>query len=232
MMNTQKSYFHRGGDEPLLGATIPEHFAGIVERFAEHEAIVSLPQQRRLTYQQLSAAIDTLARGLLGIGFDKGDRIGVWSTDNLEWLLLQMATARIGVVLVNINPANGSRELTYALQRSEVQGIFCIPSFRSSDYVAMLVELLPELKEHNTKELHNSELPFLRKVVVYDPAQPDDTVRPYPGFMIWSEVLHAADDISMETLDNITASLDRDDPINIQYTSGTTGFPKIGRAHV
>jgi len=226
MTHRQKSYFHRGGTDPLLGATIPEHFAGIVERFPDHEAIVSLPQQQRLTYKKLSVAIDNLARGLLGIGFVKGDRIGVWSTDNLEWLLIQMATARIGAVLVNINPANGSRELAYALQRSEVQGIFTIPAFRSSDYVAMLVELLPELKEHNTAELHNKEFPFLRKVVVYDPAQPNDTPQPFPGFMTWPEVLKAANDIGMDKLDIVTASLDRDDPINIQYTSGTTGFPK------
>ena len=100
-----KSYFHRGGDEPLLGLTIPEQFSQIVRRFPEHEAVVSLPQDRRLTYKQLSEEVDQLARGLLGIGFKKGDRIGVWSTNNIEWLLLQMATARIGAILVNINPA-------------------------------------------------------------------------------------------------------------------------------
>ena len=226
MIHTQKSYFHRGGTEPLLGATIPEHFAEIVARFPEQEAIVSLPQQKRLTYKALAADIDILACGLLGIGFGKGDRIGVWSTDNLEWLLLQMATARIGAVLVNINPAYQKRELAYALQRSEVQGIFTIPSFRSSDYVEMLAELLPELKSEHTTDLNNKDFPFLRKVVVYDPTHADSTTKPYPGFMIWPEYIDAADDIDMIQLDAVTASLDRDDPINIQYTSGTTGFPK------
>jgi fatty-acyl-CoA synthase len=144
MIRQHKSYFHRGGDEPLLGSTIAEHFADIINRFAEREAVVSLPQQKRLSYSALSDAVDQLAKGLVAIGFVKGDRIGVWSTNNIEWLMLQMATARIGAVLVNINPAYRLRELSYALQRSEVQGIFTIPAFRSSQYVDMLVELIPE----------------------------------------------------------------------------------------
>jgi fatty-acyl-CoA synthase len=117
-----------------LGVTIPEHFAAICQQFPDNEAVVSLPQQRRLSYGELSAAVDELARGLLGLGFGKGERIGIWSTNNIEWLLVQLATARIGVVLVNINPAYRPRELAYALQRSEVQGLFVIPRFRKSHY--------------------------------------------------------------------------------------------------
>ncbi len=96
MTQLQTSYCHRGGEPPLLGATIPEHFATIVERFPAREAVVSLPQQRRLTYDQLAQAVDQLALGLLGSGFAKGSRIAIWSTNNIEWLLLQLATARIG----------------------------------------------------------------------------------------------------------------------------------------
>ncbi|UCH48138.1 MAG: AMP-binding protein [Betaproteobacteria bacterium] len=225
-VTTAKSYFHRGGDIPLLGATIPEHFSDIVERYPDQDAVVSLPQNRRLTYRQLADAVDEIARGLLGCGFSKGDRIGVWSTDNLEWLLLQMATARIGAVLVNINPAYRARELAYALERSEVHGVFTIPAFRSSDYVGMLVELIPELKQPVEGDLQSKTLPHLRRVIVYDAADPLNTARPQAGFGVWSEVLSAGDKISNEELDAITASLDRDDPINIQYTSGTTGFPK------
>ncbi|MGD8933287.1 MAG: AMP-binding protein, partial [Gammaproteobacteria bacterium] len=182
-----KSYCHRGDNEPLLGATIAEHFADVVTRFGEHEAVVSVPQQKRLSYKDLSAVIDQLARGLLAIGFCKGDRIGVWSTNNIEWLMIQMATARIGAILVNINPAYRLRELAYALQRSEVQGIFTIPAFRSSDYVAMLAELIPELTQSNRDELHSGEFPFLRKVIVYDPTDAAHTRRPHPGFMTWPE---------------------------------------------
>jgi fatty-acyl-CoA synthase len=221
-----KSYFHRGGVEPLLGATIPEHFATIAARFPGSEAVVSITRQRRLTYAELSGQVDRLARGLLGSGFVKGDRIGVWSTNNIEWLLLQLATARIGAILVNINPAYRPRELAYALQRSEVQGLFTIPSFRSSNYVNMLVDLLPELARGAPGELDNRELPLLRRVVIYDPTDPDNTGRPQPGFMTWQEVLAAGTQVASETLDDISASLDRDDAINIQYTSGTTGFPK------
>ena len=221
-----KSYYHRGGNEPLLGSTIAEHFAEVVLRFPAQEAIVSQPQQRRLTYQALSDEIEQLAKGLLAIGFVKGDRIGVWSTNNIEWLLLQMATARIGIVLVNINPAYRLRELAYALQLSEVQGIFTIPAFHSSDYISMLVELIPELKQPYKEELGNSEFPFLRKVVVYDPADAEQTQPPHDGFMTWPEVIKAGNNIAAQTLNDITASLDRDDAINIQYTSGTTGFPK------
>jgi len=220
-----KSYCHRGGGEPLLGATIPEHFAAVAQRFADRDAVVSLPQQRRLTYRALSEAVDELARGIAAIGFAKGERIGVWSTNNVEWLLLQMATARIGAVLVNINPANRTRELAYALQRSEVQGLFVIPRFRASDYAGMVLALVPELGKPGAR-LANADFPHLRKVVIYDPAAPMRTDRPAEGFVSWQEVIAAGAGMSRERLDALTASLDTDDAINIQYTSGTTGFPK------
>jgi fatty-acyl-CoA synthase len=220
------SYFHRGAETPLLGQTIPEFFRDITERYPDNEAVVSIQQRRRLNYRELAWRVDVLARGLLATGLGKGDRIGIWSTNNIEWLLLQMATARIGAILVNINPAYRPRELAYALQRSEVQGIFTIPSFRSSDYTAMLVELMPELKTAESSQLSNAEFPFLRRVVIYDPKQPAETEQPYPGFTTWQEVLHAAQDVEQQEIEALTMSLDRDDAINIQYTSGTTGFPK------
>jgi fatty-acyl-CoA synthase len=223
-MTQPKSYCHRGGDRPLLGATIPEHFASIATRFPEQEAVVSLPQQRRLTYAQLAAAVDELARGLLGLGFQQGERIGIWATNNIEWLLLQLATARMGAVLVNINPAYRPKELAYALQRSEVQGLFVIPQFSHSNYIDMLLELIPELATTPTPS--NPGFPHLRRIVVYDPQAPNDTQRPHPGFTIWPEVLAAGESVAQVALDELTASLDMDDPINIQYTSGTTGFPK------
>jgi fatty-acyl-CoA synthase len=226
MTHPTKSYIHRGGTEPLLGATISEHFVHIAQRFPKREAVVSIPQQRRRTYAELAQCIDQLARGLIGLGFSKGDRIGIWSTNNFEWLLLQMATARIGAILVNINPAYKSKELAYALQRSEVQGLFTIPAFRNSNYVGMLVDLIPELKAGGQDELSNKEFPFLKRVVLYKPEHPAETQCRHAGFALWQEVLEAAEEIAQDELEKITASLDRDDPINIQYTSGTTGFPK------
>ena len=221
-----KSYYHRGGEPSLLGATIPEHFAAIANRFADREAIVSCHQERRLSYAELSRKIDQAARALLAAGFVKGERIGIWSTDNIEWLVLQMATARIGAILVNINPAYRPRELAYALQRSRVQGLFTIPAFSHSNYVEMLCELVPELMAEQGEALGNPDLPELRKIIIYDPANPQATQAPQPGFIPWPAFLAAAETVPPADLEAATAKLDSDDAINIQYTSGTTGFPK------
>ena len=225
MMQKSLSYHHRGGEIPLLGNTLPEHFLKIVAQFPDHEAIVSLPQNRRLSYRGLSKAADELACGLMSLGFRQGDRIGIWSTNNIEWLLLQLATARLGIILVNINPAYRPRELAYSLERSEVQALFVIPSFRHSNYVDMLLELIPELKDKQT-EISCKSLPKLRRIVLYDPANPMHTKLPASGFLLWQEVIEAGKNISSAQLDTATGALDRDDVINIQYTSGTTGFPK------
>lgn len=201
------SYFHRGGDAPLVWATIPDHLAAVAARFADHDAIVSLHQGRRLSYAALMTEADALAKGLVAEGFGKGERIGVWATDNVEWLLVQLATARIGAILVNINPAYRPRELEYALQKSQVQGLFVMPRFKSSDYLGMLKEL----------DLPGPRCPDLRSIFVFDPESETDD---------WRTLLAAGEKVSDATLDALTAALDPDDPINIQYTSGTTGFPK------
>jgi len=220
------SYFRTDGEPPLLEQTIPARLAEIASRFPEREAVVSRLQWRRLSYRELSLAVAQLARGLMGLGFGKGERIGVCSTNNIEWLLIQLASARIGAILVNINPAYRCRELAFALQRAEVQGLFLIPSFKGSNYVAMLTELAPELLHASPENLVNREFPFLRRVVLYDPSDPMATVRPAPGFTLWKEVLAAVSAVPEADLAARTAALHPRDPINIQYTSGTTGFPK------
>ncbi|MBU2572150.1 MAG: AMP-binding protein [Gammaproteobacteria bacterium] len=223
-MHSKLSYFHRGGESPLLGHTIPDYFAEIAARFPDREAVVSIPQDRRLNYAELSEQIDELARGLIGLGFGKGSRVGIWSTNNLEWLILQMATARIGAILVNINPAYRLHELDYVLQNSQLQCLFTMPAFKSSDYVGMLAQLLPALETDTADRFNPTKLPVLRRIVIYDPTHPMQTERPGSGFTTWQEVIEIGQDV--EDLELITAALDRDDPINIQYTSGTTGFPK------
>lgn len=201
------SYHHRGGDAPLLWATIPAHVRAVADRYPERDAIISRHQNRRLRYAELVKHSDALAKGILALGFHKGDRIGLWATNHIEWLLVQLATARIGVVLVNINPAYRPRELEYALQKSEVQGLFVMPRFKGSDYLAMLKEL----------ELPGPRCPELRRIFIFDPLSATED---------WRAVLDAGRSVTDTDLDAVTATLDPDDAINIQYTSGTTGFPK------
>ncbi len=222
MTSLKKSYFRTDGDVPLLSATIYEYFSEIAKRFAHRQAVVDLPRQRRLTYQEFAGEIDQVAKGLLQLGIGRGDNVGIWSTNNTEWLLVQMACARIGAVLVNINPAYRSRELAYALDLAEVKLLFTIPSFRKSNYVSMLVELIPQLRE--TAMLSNANFPKLKRVVLYDPAKPSDTICPYPGFTLWQQV--TGDTAGQTDLAEITNSLTPHDPANIQFTSGTTGSPK------
>jgi len=225
MNQTGNAYFHRGGETPLLGSTIGEHFRAIEASFPENEAVVSRPQRRRLSYRQLGKAVERVARGLASLGFRRGDRIAIWSTNNIEWLVIQLATACIGAILVNINPAYRPRELKYALQQSEVQGLFVIPRFRHSDYVGMLLDLIPEMRRSGT-EIESREFPHLSRVILFDPADAEKTQCPAPGFIAWQDLLDGAEKVTQADLRKITASLDRDDVINIQYTSGTTGFPK------
>lgn len=219
------SYYHMGSTSPLLGATIPQHFASVAQRFADREAVVSRHQRRRLTYGQLAASSDLLARGLLGLGFKRGERLGVWATNHIEWLQLQLATARIGVALVAINPGYRQQELSHALACSELHGLFTIPGVRASNHPAMLCELIPELK-NGAPQLNTSVFPLLRRVVLLDPADAEGTARPLSGVTLWQEVLQAAESVSQIQLEQASAALDRDDAIALLYTSGSRGFPK------
>lgn len=226
-MTAKKSYYRTDGDPPLLTSTIYEHFHQVSRRFADNPAIVSLPQQRRLSYRAFSGEIDLLARGLIALGAAKGDHIGIWSTNNVEWLLVQMACARIGAVLVNINPAYRPKELAYALNLAEVQILCTIPSFRSSNYVTMLLELIPELGRAATDEsLASEQFPHLQRVIIYDPADPLSTADTVRGCIPWQHLLAKADTVPQHTLDALTATQSTYEPANIQFTSGTTGVPK------
>jgi fatty-acyl-CoA synthase len=193
------SYAHGTSTTPLLGETIGENLRRTVEKFGDREALVVRAQAYRATYRELWDTTTKVALGLLAYGVQKGDRVGIWSPNRWEWVAVQYATARIGAILVNINPAYKTSELEYALRQSGVSVLVLAKAFRKSDYKAMLEEVRPLL-------------PDLRMSLVID----ED----------WPMLLAAGEHVSPRVLEDRERSLDFDEPINIQYTSGTTGFPK------
>ncbi len=204
---------------PLIEATIPEFLAEVVRRHGERTAAVFSAAAVRWTYAEMSALIDRLAAGLLAIGVYKGDRVGIWAPNRPEWVLLQFATARIGAILVNINPAYRTHELEYALNKVGVSALFVAPQFRGSDYMAMIAELAPEMAACPPGRLRAARLPALRIVVQLGPD-------PAPGALPFEAVMRAGHKPGRSRLDAIGWGLKPDDPINIQFTSGTTGAPK------
>ena len=220
------SYHHRGGDQPLLGVPIYAYLEGIARKFEDREALVSVEQGARFTYSELFAESDRLAKGLVSLGLRRGDRVGIWATDNYEWVMLQIATARLGIVLVNINPAYRTAELEHALSAARIQALFLMPSFRRSHYADMVRGLCPQSEKLSPKYFRSSRLPELRHLVVYDPEDSSRTERPASAFWTWQELLLEGESVSDERLEQASLGLEFDDPINIQFTSGTTGFPK------
>ncbi|MFN3376111.1 MAG: AMP-binding protein [Burkholderiaceae bacterium] len=209
-------------DTPLIEQTIGAFFDAMVERQPEREALVSVHQGRRYTYRSLQAEANRLASALLGLGLAVGDRVGIWSHNNAEWVLMQLATAKVGLVLVNINPAYRTSEVEYALNKVGCKALVTMPRFKTSDYLAMLRELAPELATSAPGALQAARLPDLRTVVWIDVAGEGADE---PGVMRFSDLLASgrADDTRLAA---IGAALRVNDPINIQFTRGTTGFPK------
>ncbi|MDJ0975646.1 MAG: AMP-binding protein [Planctomycetota bacterium] len=220
------SYVHRGGYEPLIGLPIPVFLADVAKRHPEREALVSLPQNVRMTYRELMHETDRLAKAFLAFGIQRGDRVGIWGTDSVEWALTQLATARIGAVLVNVNPAFRVPELEHALRAARVQSLLLMPAFKKSNYVERLIEVCPATTRTGPDEFRSKRLPDLDRVVIFDPDKGDDVERPASGFWTWPEILALGESVDDAALDARTATLEADDPINIQFTSGTTGSPK------
>ena len=209
-------------DVPLIEQTIGAFLDDMVARQPGHEALVSVHQGRRYGYAQLRDEARRLASALLGLGLAPGDRIGIWSHNNAEWVLMQFATAQVGLVLVNINPAYRTAELEYALNKVGCRALVTMARFKTSDYLGMLRELAPELDRCAPGQLASARLPQLRSVVWIDaPGDADEA----PGMQRFSALL-ATGDAADPRVAAIGATLSPDDPINIQFTSGTTGFPK------
>jgi fatty-acyl-CoA synthase len=216
---SQLSYTRGSQDKTLLAHTIGEAFDQTVARYPDGEALVVRHQSLRYTWRQLAEAVDLHARALLALGLKAGDRLGVWAPNCAQWCISQFASAKIGVILVNINPAYRSSELEYVLKQSGCQWLVCAAAFKTSDYHAMVQALAPELAEQSIGQLHSERLPLLRGVISLD-AQPPS------GFLPWSQLAALGAAVLPEQLVERQASLHHDDPVNIQYTSGTTGFPK------
>ncbi|HEY6168298.1 MAG TPA: AMP-binding protein [Verrucomicrobiae bacterium] len=214
------SYIHGPCDRPLVGKTIGDLFDEVAAEFGANEALVSVFEDRRFDYAQLHAEVGRCARALMALGVAKGDRVGMWSTNCVAWVVAQFATAKMGAILVNINPAYRVHELDYALRQSECNVLISGERFKETEYAPMLRELLPELAAIDARtDLRSAKFPHLRRVIFLG-------VESQPGMMSWSELIARADEVSADALAERQAALDFDDVINIQYTSGTTGFPK------
>jgi fatty-acyl-CoA synthase len=212
------SYDQGSRETPLIEQTIGDFFDAMVSRFPDNEALVSCHQQVRHTYRQLQQEANRLASALLELGLRPGDRIGIWSHNNVQWLLTQIATAKSGIVLVNINPAYRLAELEYALNKVGCKALITMTAFKTSNYIEMVQTLAPELAGNNPGSLQAAKLPALKTVIHLG----EDSV---PGMLRFTELMAMgnADDARLQ---QVGASLKNTDPINIQFTSGTTGFPK------
>src|SRR5580700_4169936 len=215
----EPSYVHGASTIPLIGETIGVHFDRIVDRFGERDALIVRHQGLRWSYRDLKRRVDAFAAGLLALGLLPGERIGIWSPNNAEWVVAQFATAKAGLILVNINPAYRTSELEYALNKSGCRALITAARFKTSDYLAMLNQLAPELATAVPGELDAERLPGLRLVINIG----EDSV---PGMLRFDQVYELGGDAERERLAVLAGELQFDDPINIQFTSGTTGFPK------
>ncbi|MGE8060028.1 fatty acid CoA ligase family protein [Pseudomonas sp. NPDC089547] len=215
----QPSYSQGDQAKALLSQCIGDAFDTTVARFPDREALVVRHQALRYTWQQLAEAVDQHARALMALGVQPGDRLGIWAPNCAEWCITQFASAKVGAILVNINPAYRFSELDYALGQSGCRWVICADAFKTSDYHAMLLGLIPGLASGQPGALNCERFPELRGVVSLAAAPP-------PGFLAWHALQARAQVVSREALAERQAQLRCDDPINIQYTSGTTGFPK------
>jgi fatty-acyl-CoA synthase len=213
------SYVSGASAVSLLGETIGQQLDRTAARFPDRLALVVRQQGVRLTWRQLADRVDRLAAGLLALGLEPGDRVGIWSPNNTEWLLTQLATARAGMVLVCINPAYRLHELDYGLNKAGCRALVTATAFKSSNYAAMLMELLPELQHCAAGALQAVRVPALRSIVQIG-------THSLPGSFAFDDVMARGGEDERARLIQFADILQFDDPVNIQFTSGTTGSPK------
>jgi fatty-acyl-CoA synthase len=219
LLDSRLSYAHGASSTELVAVTIGDMFDRVASGQPEHEALVSRHQNLRYSYGQLQTVVDRFARGLIALGIQSGDRVGIWSPNHAEWVVTQFAAAKIGAILVNINPAYRLHELEYVLNQSGCTTVIIAPPFKTTDYAELLRELCPELLRDDPGQLRASAVPNLRTVIAFGQQH-------VQGAYGWDDVLGSAANVTPHELAARQGELDFDEPINIQYTSGTTGFPK------
>lgn len=205
------SYVNGTSTEPLIGLTLPQLIDQSAEKFPQNEALISCHQNIRKTFQEVKTDSEKLASGLLALGLEKGDRIGIWGPNSYEWYQTQMAASKAGLILVNVNPAYKSQELNYCINKVGIKALISARSFRSSDY----------FKTFN--ELKSEDIPTLKYFVMFKNSEHDEIPSAVLNF---AEILNAGSEKEVEKLGQIGEILQMDDPVNIQFTSGTTGSPK------
>jgi len=214
------SYSQGVGTAPLVGLTVGELLDRTAARYPERPALIVRHQNQRYTYHEFRREVERAARGLLRLGIQKGARVGIWCTNYAEWLMTQFAAAKIGAILVNLNPAYGTVEFEHALQQSGCSTLLLTRGFRTSDYLSILFEICPEAAHSEPGALQSAKLPHLRNLIFIGDSPAPSSMTP------WNDLLQMGESVPTDALPARAATLEFDDPINIQYTSGTTGSPK------
>src|SRR6266446_1491132 len=214
-----QSYVHGTSDRPLIGDTIGVHLDRMASLSPDRPALIARAQKVRWSYGEFQSQVDATAAGLVAMGFLPGDRIGIWSPNNAEWVVTQFATAKAGAILVNINPAYRLAELKYAINKVKCKALIAAASFKTSEYVAMLRALAPEIAASEPGRLKAKKLPSLTTLIRIGQGSE-------PGFLDFDEVYSRGGANEAARLAELSSRLQFDEPVNIQFTSGTTGMPK------
>ncbi|XP_053197652.1 medium-chain acyl-CoA ligase ACSF2, mitochondrial [Scomber japonicus] len=212
------SYAHGTGSTTLLHTTVAQTLQKTVEQWPDREAMAFLEDGVRKTFAQFSQDVDQAAAGLLALGLEKGDRLGMWGPNTYEWILFQFATAKAGIILVSVNPAYQLQEVEFALRKVGCKAIVCPSEFKTQKYCDMLRKICPEIESSTPGDIKSARLPDLRSVIVLDRRQ--------PGMHHFEDVMQAGSSQYVKQLQDLQKKISFDDPINIQFTSGTTGAPK------
>ncbi|XP_038139388.1 medium-chain acyl-CoA ligase ACSF2, mitochondrial [Cyprinodon tularosa] len=212
------SYVHGTSSWSLLHDTVAETLQKTVERLPDREAVVFVQDSIRKTFAEFQKDVDQAAAGLLALGLTKGDRLGMWGPNTYEWILFQFATAKAGIILVSLNPAYQQKEVEHALLKVGCKAVVCPSEFKTQNYCDMLMKICPEIETCVPGDLKSNRLPELRSVIILDSRR--------PGMFHFEDVMQAGESQHVKQLQDLQAKLSFDDPINIQFTSGTTGAPK------